>query len=93
MRKEINSFIKSHNLPTKIYEMLIYFHAIDKKTNKNKIKISINKNLHDIEFIETLASYFEKELKKKHNVEVRCNLKNIIDELNFAKQYLDDYVD
>ena len=41
--------------------------------------------------IEALATYFEKKLKKhRNNVEIRCNLVDLLYDLDHLKQYLSE---
>ena len=83
-------FIKIHNLPNKIYDMLIYLNLINDIDNTKQIKSKIKNKLYDFDFIESLAKVFEKEYKKSKSAELKCNLKEMIDELNLSKQYLDE---
>ena len=55
------------------------------KTLKNQIKNKIR----SIYYVETLAKYFD-EKKNKHikNIELRCNLTDLINDLDYLKQYL-----
>ena len=53
-KKTWHSFVKSHNLVNRIYDMLDYFHCFD-------------------------------EVK---NIELRCNLIDLINDLDYLKQYL-----
>ena len=89
MRRKTIKFIKNHNLVNRIYEMLKYFDIID-YDNKKTIIGNIKDKMLLPEFIESLATYFEKKHKHCKKVEVRCNLKELIDDLNILKQYLDD---
>lgn len=87
MRRKTIRFIKNHNLVNRIYEMLKYFDIID--YNKRTAINSIKDKMIMPEFIESLASIFEKKYKYCKKVEVRCNLKELIDDLNILKQYLE----
>ena len=47
-------------------------------------------NINDICFVETIIKYLEDKLyKNKKKVELRCNLSNLINDLDYLKQYLD----
>ena len=47
--------------------------------------------MNNIYYIEALATYFEKKLKKhRNNVEVRCNLVDLLYDLDHLKQYLSE---
>ena len=88
MNKMYNEFIKNHNLINRMYDMLVYFNLLSKTDNEIEIKTSIKKQLANIEYVELTANYFEKKLKKNYNkIELRCNLKELIDDLNYLKQY------
>lgn len=84
-----NKFLKTHNLPNKILEMLIYFNIIKKNKDFKYIKYKIKSKMKEPDFIETIAKFFERKYNKCRSVELKCNLKNLIYELNFAKQYLE----
>lgn len=88
MNKMYNEFIKNHNLINRMYDMLVYFNLLSKTDNEIEIKTSIKKQLANIEYVELTANYFEKKLKKNYKkIELRCNLKELIDDLNYLKQY------
>ena len=78
-KKTWHSFVKSHNLVNRIYDML------DVELAKNQIKNKIR----SIYYVETLAKYFD-DKKNKHikNIELRCNLIDLINDLDYLKQYL-----
>ena len=45
--------------------------------------------MQNIYYVETLAKFFEeKKEKNKKNIELRCNLIDLITDLDFLKQYL-----
>ena len=89
MNKSIN-YIKSHNLVNRCYDMMYYFHFFKNKVySKKEIKANLYDNLLDPEKVETMAKYFETKLKKsKKQIELKCNLHDLIANLNFLKQYL-----
>ena len=85
-----HSFVKSHNLVNRIYDMLDYFHCFDKVKDVENVKKEIKKKLQDIYYVETLAKYFEdKKNLKKRSIELDYNLKDLINDLNYLKQYLE----
>ena len=82
-------FVKSKDLVNRIYNMVVYFEIIKDLNHEDIIKIFLHKSLCDIVYIESLSKYFEtKRLKYKSNIEVLCNLNELIDDLNSLKQYL-----
>lgn len=89
-RKTYHSFIKSHNLVNRIYDMLDYLDFFeDKIQNVEKLKKNIFFNLNSIFYVETLAKYFEDKKKyTKKNIELRINLSDLINDLDYLKQYL-----
>ncbi len=88
MEKNANSFIKSHNLVNRVYDMVYYLGIIKEPTNDQLFKNFFKKRLTEIEYVESLAKYFEKKLSKNYdNIELRCNLKDLIYDLNILKQY------
>lgn len=89
MRRTSYSFIKSHNLVNRIYDMMYYFDCY-KEENATYVKSRIKLKLQNIYYVETLARYFEdKKRKNRKNVELRCNLIDLINDLDYLKQYLD----
>lgn len=89
MRKKTYRFIKNNNLANRIYEMLKYFDIINYSDKKTAIS-NIKEKLVLSEFVESLATFFEKKHKYCKKVEMKCNLKELIDDLNILKQYLED---
>ena len=48
-----------------------------------------HKRLEDTVYVEELAKYFEEKLRKYKKIpEIRCNLLDLISDLNYLKQYL-----
>lgn len=89
MQNNYINFIKSHNLVNRIYDMLFYFGMLKDEKNEKTVKKFFVKKLDDIEYVETLAKYFERKLKQyKDKVEIKCNLLDLINDLNYLKQYL-----
>ncbi len=89
MKKDSYAFIKSHNLVNRIYDMINYLGIVKNPNNDKNIKKFIRLKLQNIEYVESLAKYFEKKLKKnKNDVELRCNLQDLIYDLDYLKLYL-----
>lgn len=89
MNKDFYRFIKSHNLINRIYDMLLYFGTIKNEKNEKNIKKFFFQRLQDVEYVESLAKYFEEKLRKyKKFPDIRCNLLDLINDLNYLKQYL-----
>mgnify|MGYP006947702322 FL=1 len=88
-KKTWHSFVKSHNLVNRIYDMLDYFHCFDEVEDVEFAKDEIKNKIRSIYYVETLAKYFE-DKKNKHikNIELRCNLIDLINDLDYLKQYL-----
>lgn len=86
------SYAKKKNLFNRIYDMLEYFENFSKDGyNKFDIKYCLKNNLADICFVENLITYFQEKLfKNKKKVELRCNLSDLINDLDYLKQYLDN---
>lgn len=90
-RKTWHSFVKSHNLVNRIYDMVYYFGVIKNPENETVIKKFFRMKLQEIDYVETLAQYFEKKLTKyRRNFEIRTNLTDLIYDLNTLKQYLEN---
>lgn len=90
-RKTWHSFVKSHNLVNRIYDMVYYFGVIKNPKNETVIKKFFRMKLQEIDYVETLAQYFEKKLTKyRRNFEIRANLTDLIYDLNTLKQYLEN---
>lgn len=88
--KTWHSYSTSHYMVNRIYDMLIYFDAFKEVKDKINLKKIIKNNLNDIYYIEDLAKYFSDKLKNNYkNVELRCNLVDLIYDLDYLKQYVD----
>ena len=87
--KDFKRFVRSHNLINRIYDMLIFFEVIKDSKHEEQIKKFFMQRIEDITYVETLAKYFEEKLRKNGNhTELRCNLLELICDLNYLKQYL-----
>ncbi len=89
MKQEFRAFIKSHNLVNRIYDMALYYHLIKNNDNEKEIKKFFYNRLEDIEYVESLAQYFDKKLQRHpKNIDLRCNLIDLVYDLDYLKQYL-----
>ena len=89
MKKDLNGFIKSHSLVNRIYDMVFFYGLIKNPNNEKAVKRFFKNGLADIEYVETLAKYFEsKKRYEKKNVELWFNLRDLIYDLDYVKQYL-----
>lgn len=88
--KDFKRFVRSHNLVNRIYDMVCYFGMIkDNQEIEKEVKMFFNKRLEDTVYVEELAKYFEEKLRKYKKIpEIRCNLLDLISDLNYLKQYL-----
>lgn len=88
--KKISKYIETHNLVNRIYDMLDYFSFFKYKTkDERELKSGIKINLKSVYYVETLAKYLESKRKKnKKNIDLKCNLDELINDLNYLKQYL-----
>lgn len=69
--------------------MLIFFGTIKNPSDERVIKKFFKQRLEDVEYVESLAKYFEgKKRKYKNNPDVRCNLTDLVYDLDYLKQYL-----
>lgn len=92
MNKSYYTFVRSHNLVNRIYDMLVYMEVIKHTENVAVTKKFFRQRLEDVEYVEELAKFFERKLrlkKYKKNGDVRCNLIDLIYDLDYLKQYLD----
>lgn len=90
MNKGYELFLKSHNLVNRIYDMIFYFGLIKDHSKQVSIKKFIKMRLVDIDYVESLAKYFEKKMRiNKKNIELLCNLRDLIYDLDYLKQYLE----
>lgn len=93
MKKEkinINSFIKRKHLVERVSDMLEFF-CCQKLSNLKyeTLNDKIKNKLIDITFLETLIKYFEQKYKSYYKkIEIRCNLEDLIYDLNYLKQYI-----
>ena len=80
MRRNYYNFVKRKNLINRTFDMLDYFNIFDKK----------NLNKDNPIFIETILKYFCDKYKNcKKKIELRCNLYDLINDLDYLKQYLE----
>ena len=88
--KAYEDFIKSHNLVNRLYDMSHYFNLDEDNVEKKKIiKRFFEYNLGNAEYVELLAKYFEdKKIRCTKNIELYFNLKELISDLNYLKQYI-----
>ena len=63
-KKTWHSFVKSHNLVNRIYDMLDYFHCFDEVKNVELAKNQIKNKIRSIYYVETLAKYFDDKKNK-----------------------------
>lgn len=86
------SYVKRKNLINRIYDMLNYFKLFENEEyNGCDAILYINKNINNQLFIETLQKYLcSKYNKNKTKIELRCNLKDLITDLDYLKQFLDN---
>ena len=88
--KTWQSYSTSHYMVNRIYNMLVYFDAFKEVKDKINLKKIIKNNLNDVYYIEDLAKYFSEKLRKNYkNIELRCNLIDLIYDLDYLKQYID----
>lgn len=82
-------FINSHNLINRIYDMVLYFDIIKSENREFYIKKFFSQRLEKVEYVESLAKYFENKIKtSQQNIELKYNLKELVYDLNYLKQYL-----
>ncbi len=82
-------FINSHNLINRIYDMVLYFGIIKSENREFYIKKFFSQRLKKLEYVETLAKYFENKIKtSQQNIELKYNLRELVYDLNYLKQYL-----
>jgi len=86
------SYAKKRNLFNRTYYMLEYFEKFSNDGyNKFDIKYCLKNNFADICFVENLITYFQEKLSQnKKKIELRCNLSDLINDLDYLKQYLDN---
>lgn len=91
MSRKSNSYTKSRNLVNRVYDMLEYFNFKDKYQDVDKnFKQYLDDKLKDIYFVETLIKYLDDKLKRNYKkIELRCNLHDLINDLDYLKQYLE----
>ena len=88
--KAYEDFIRSHNLVNRLYNMSHFFNLDeDDEERMQIIKKFFKHNLGNAEYVELLAKYLDdKRLRCTKNIELYFNLKELIDDLNYLKQYL-----
>lgn len=92
MNIKIINYVKKHDIVNRVYNMLEFYELIDESFHKKTLRNSIEKKiLTDIEFVETLASFFYKKSKNKNNnIDLQINIIKLINDLDYLKQYLDN---
>lgn len=89
MNKDLRRFIRSHNLVNRIYDMLFYLKVLKNSDNEINTKKFFYYRLEDVAYVESLAKFFENKLRKYRKIpDVRCNLIDLIQDLDYLKQYL-----
>lgn len=89
MNKDLRRFIRSHNLVKRIYDMLFYLKVLKNSDNEINTKKFFYYRLEDVAYVESLAKFFENKLRKYRKIpDVRCNLIDLIQDLDYLKQYL-----
>ena len=91
-KKECLAFIKRKNLINRLVDMLYYLKIFEKeKITIEEAHSQIKTNILDIYFLENLLKYFDQKLKKYNNkIQLKCNLRDLISDLDFLKQYLEE---
>jgi len=71
--------------------MLEYLNRFDcEYWNKDEVRNYLKENINDICFVETIIKYLDDKLKKnRKKIELRCNISDLINDLDYLKQYLD----
>lgn len=90
-KKRSDSYEKSHNLVNRIYDMLyfLYFFKDNRGYSISEIKDKIRQQIKTLEGIELIIKYFDDKMKKHYkDIEIRCNLTDLITDLNHLKQYI-----
>lgn len=89
MNKDLRRFIRSHNLVNRIYDMLFYLKVLKNHDNEINTKKFFYYRLEDVVYVESLAKFFESKLRKYKKIpDIRCNLIDLIQDLDYLKQYL-----
>ena len=85
-KKNWHSFVVSHQLVNRVYDMLDYFNFFENRAESEQVlKKKIKTKMNNINYID----YFERKLKRHYkNVEIRCNLVDLLYDLDHLKQYL-----
>ena len=86
---KVNNYIKRHNLVNRIYDMVLYFNVVKNNNNEKQIKAFFLQNLKEVDYVETLAKYFENKMYKcRKNIDLKLNLEDLVNDLNYLKQFL-----
>lgn len=86
---KVNNYIKRHNLVNRIYDMVLYYNVVKETKDEKTIKKFFLQNLKEVSYVEELAKYFETKIHKcKKNIDLRLNLEDLVNDLNYLKQYL-----
>lgn len=86
---KVNNYIKRHNLVNRIYDMVVYFNVVKNNNEESNIKKFFLQNLKEVDYVESLAKFFETKLYKcRKNIDLKINLEDLVNDLNYLKQYL-----
>lgn len=86
---KVNNYIKRHNLVNRIYDMVLYFNVVKDTKDEKIIKEFFLQNLKVVDYVESLAKFFEEKMfKNKKNIDLKLNLEDLVNDLNYLKQYL-----
>lgn len=89
MDNNFYTFKKKHNIINRIYNMLVFMGTLKYPHNEKVVKRFLNHKIEEVDYIETIAKFFESKKKLyKKNQEVICNLNALVYDLEYLKQYL-----
>ena len=89
-KKNWYNIVRSRNLINRTFNVLEYldFFRIYKIT-KEDFRVYMKNNINNICFVEMLIKYLDDKLKRNQkNVELRCSLYDLINDLDYLKLYL-----
>lgn len=90
MIRNAEDFIDEENLIDRTFYILDYLNLFSGYSgSKYDLKEKIYNILLDISYVESLIKFVEKKMKNCNNVELKCNMKELMLKLNFLKQYLE----
>lgn len=89
MKKSWYSYVRSHDLVNRIYDMMIELRILKQDDININIKKILYRRLEDVEYVESIIISFERRNKRYKNNQILFNkVKDLVYELEYLKEFL-----